>query len=266
MKKYLLFFAALFLSFNLLKAQLPAAMNFDATDCNGQMHHLYSELDANNVVILEFMMLNCSGCIVAADEVYPMYNNINAQFPGRIKYYLFGFSDAQPSYSCSKIQTWVTSNGFPNMVPFDSGATQVAYYGGMGMPTIAVVAGADHKTLYLSNEGFDAGDSAVIGGLARNFLKTTGIEENNKAISSVQLSPNPATDNIQLNFNLANATSVNLQVVNLLGEKVQEMNLGNLNRGQYKQEVKLNSLEVGIYFLQLRTDDQQYSEKFVIAH
>lgn len=31
------------------------AMDFNMNDCNGQMHNLYSELNQNKVVILEFL-------------------------------------------------------------------------------------------------------------------------------------------------------------------------------------------------------------------
>ena len=268
MKKTITLLLALILTSNAIKSQAPTtAKDFNMNDCNGQMHNLFSELNGDNVVILEFFMLNCSSCINAAKAIHPMFNKISNNYPTRLKYYAFGFQNTQPSYSCTNISNWVTTNKFTNVVPFDSGAAQVAYYGGMGMPTIAVVGGTAHQVLY-SSVGFSTSDTATIGTAIRNFLKNTavGIEEKQNSVSDFQLLPNPANDNIQLNFELKTSETMTLQIVNLLGEQVKEISLGHLSAGQYKQAVAIDELQTGIYFMQLKTGNTQISKKFTVVH
>ena len=152
-------------------AQSPA-MDFTMNDCNGNMHNLFSELDQNRVIILEFFMLNCTPCITAGHEVEPLYNQLNSQYNNHLSFYHFGYDD---TYTCQQISDWVTTNGF-NSTPFDSGAYQAAYYGGFGMPTIVVVAGSNHGVIY-SSVGYTLGDSSFIHTSVINYFAAhpTGI-------------------------------------------------------------------------------------------
>jgi len=122
------------------------AMDFEQAECEGASHHLFTELDAGNVVILEFVMLNCAPCIVgtkALESITAPYENSH---PGRIHIYSFGFLN---SYTCDQIFGWKNDNDFTHPV-FDNGEDQVAYYGGMGMPTIVVVGTNERKVFYKS--------------------------------------------------------------------------------------------------------------------
>ena len=157
MKKiYSLLFSCLFLS-AILNAQPTTAYDFNMNDCSGNMHHLFDELDAGNVVVMELFMLSCSPCVDAGNELEPMVQNLKASCSSKIKFYHFGFTN---SYTCAQVTNWVSTNLYSS-IPFDSGGVQVAYYGGMGMPTMAVVAGNTHKVLHTS-VGYNAGDTAII--------------------------------------------------------------------------------------------------------
>src|SRR5262249_10014586 len=59
--------AWLLLQTTFTKAQ-TTAMDFYMDDCNGSMHHLYSELDPDNVIIMEFFM-TCSSCVTAGHQI-----------------------------------------------------------------------------------------------------------------------------------------------------------------------------------------------------
>jgi hypothetical protein len=109
---------------------------------------LFSELDANKVVVMEFIM-TCNSCIIAGHELEEMIASLEAEYPGQTLFYQFAFTN---SYTCSTMQSFKSNNGFSSAV-FDSGAAMVAYYGGFGMPTVAVVAGSNHSVLS-ANVGF----------------------------------------------------------------------------------------------------------------
>jgi hypothetical protein len=121
-------------------------MDFDQADCNGTAHHLFTELDAGNVVILEFIMLNCAPCIVGTKALESITAPYEETHPGRVHTYSFGFLN---SYSCEQLQAWISNNNFTHPV-FNNGEEQVNYYGGMGMPTIVVAGTNEHKVFFKS--------------------------------------------------------------------------------------------------------------------
>ena len=86
--KRLAIFVGLLLSIVVSKAQ-TTALDFNRIDCNGNSHHLYSELDSNNVVILEFIMLACNTCNDAGQDLTEMHSKLDIQFPGKVRFYHF---------------------------------------------------------------------------------------------------------------------------------------------------------------------------------
>src|SRR5262245_46264024 len=141
MKKTILLLLLLLSAAYIVSAQ-TTAQDFTRADCSGQMHHLFDELDSNNVVIMEFIM-TCNSCIVAGHAIEEMIADLQFEHPGRVRFYQFAYTN---SYSCATMLNFKSSNGFASAV-FDSGAAMVAYYGGFGMPTVAVVAGPTHAVL-----------------------------------------------------------------------------------------------------------------------
>src|SRR5205807_2657786 len=92
-------------------------------------------------------------------------------------------------------------------------ASDVAFYGGMGMPTI-VIAGPDHK-IYYKKQGFVQKDTvamiaaiqkafgaaSVASTLSRNDIRVTGIGSEQS-----------------LYFDLSEAVTANIQILDLLGK------------------------------------------------
>ena len=235
---YSFLFSFLFLS-AILKAQPTTAYDFNMNDCSGNMHHLFDELDAGNVVVMEFFMLSCSPCVDAGNELEPMVQNLKVTCSNKIKFYHFGFTN---SYTCSQVTNWVSTNLYSS-TPFDSGAVQVAYYGGMGMPTLAVVAGSTHKVLH-TTVGYVAGDTALIADSIRTFFGCGGAGIHDYSLAnSVSIYPNPSTGKFQVSSTGQNVSGI--EVLNVLGEKVFETPVS-----EKSISVSLPSdLGEGIYFL-----------------
>ena len=255
MKRILLIFHLVLLSVT-LKAQ-TIALDFNREDCNGVNHHLFSELDSNKVVILEFFMLACAACIYAGQDLNAMHTNLDIEFPGMIYFYNMGFDDA---YSCNDISNWVTANGF-NSTPFDSGAYQVAYYGGMGMPTVAVVAGPLHEVLFLKS-GFNTSDTAIIAAAIRNFYSISVVQENSDIFSAVQLSPNPTSNFINLKFHLKESSTIKIEIVDYLGKVQKEVREADFGAGDFNQKIETSFLSAGLYFLKLQSNTKAAYYKF----
>ncbi len=132
MKKSFYLMIALMFASVISKAQ-TTAMDFTKVDCEGRSHHLFSELDSGQVVIMEFVM-TCNSCIAAGHAIEAMVMDLQAEFPGRVKWYQIAYTN---SYTCATMTGFKNTNGF-NSAIFDQGAALVAYYGGFGMPTVAV--------------------------------------------------------------------------------------------------------------------------------
>ncbi|MES2397494.1 MAG: T9SS type A sorting domain-containing protein [Bacteroidota bacterium] len=258
MKNIIYLFFALILTTSVSKAQ-TTAMDFTMNDCNGQMHHLFSELDSGNVVILEFFMTSCGSCITAGQTLEAMYQDLIAQYGSKVRYYHFGFNN---TYSCTTINNWVTSNGFSS-VPFDSGAVQVAYYGGMGMPTIAVVAGNTHQVLFTA-VGFSTSDTTTIGTATRNFFNSTGIEDKNSNISSFKIFPNPISTNLTVNIELREPGILKLELTNVVGQTVAELAEEKLQAGIWNKNFSVNHISDGFYFIKGQLNDKIFSQKITI--
>lgn len=264
MKTYHLLFL-LFLSLVLHKnttAQTPTtAYDFNMNDCNGKMHHLFGELDSGNVVIMEFFMISCSPCIVAGRSLDVMVTPLKKKYGEKVRFYQIGFTK---SYTCTQIQNWVSTNGFANSVPFDSGDVQVAYYGGMGMPTVAVVAGKKHDVLFTSMDFKPNTDSATISAAIHTFFNPTGIAANESFRSSVVIFPNPATSSITLSLNSEKSGTLHLSLSNLQGQKVADLPSENSKAGLWSDTIFLPQLKNGIYFLNGMLEGQTFTKKIII--
>ena len=90
MKKILFTTTAIFFILISGKAQ-TTAMDFTQADCYGVDHHLYPELDAGNVIILEYMMLNCAPCVTATKAMEALAIPYEQSHPGRVHIYSFAF-------------------------------------------------------------------------------------------------------------------------------------------------------------------------------
>lgn len=225
-------------------AQQTTAMDFTMDDCSGNMHNLFTTLDSNEVVVMEFFM-TCSSCIDAGHKIESMLVPLHAQFPGKINWYQFAYVN---SYDCTTVNDFVTTNGFTS-VPFDSGEYMVAYYGGFGMPTVVVVAGANHDVLF-TDIGFSTNDTALMSNAIKTFYgvgnAASFMSENENSLS---VFPNPATDEINIQLALSENSLVQMQLIDLTGRVVVEIYNGTSTEKNLQQQFTVSHLSNGIYLL-----------------
>jgi hypothetical protein len=99
----------------------------------------------------------------------------------------------------------------------------------------------------------DPGFSELVAGM--EVTSETGITENDLT-SSVNVFPNPFTDNTTLSFTASEAGNASVIVYNLVGEKVIEMNLGTIASGTQNIELDFSSMEAGIYLVSLTAGNE----------
>lgn len=174
MKKILLTATAMFfIMVSGIQAQ-STAMDFTQADCDGADHHLFSELDAGNVIILEYVMLNCAPCVGATNALVALTAPYELTHPGRVHIYSYAFLN---SYTCEQIIQWKRDFNYSHQV-FSQGEEQVNYYGGMGMPTI-VITGTDNHKVFYNGIGYSPDhDAAILAAIDSALLyNPTGVEE-----------------------------------------------------------------------------------------
>ncbi|WP_222166888.1 hypothetical protein [Edaphocola aurantiacus] len=113
---------------------------------NQQKVELWNMLDSGYVIIHEYFMIDCRPCITAGKGLEKVVASLKAKYPGKIKYYQTVYENESTEKMAKK---WVKENKFNPDALFINGADEVAFYGGMGMPTIVVVGdGRRHKGFY----------------------------------------------------------------------------------------------------------------------
>lgn len=93
----------------------------------------------------------------------------------------------------------------------------------------------------------------------------TGIEGPASEKQPIILYPNPATDYVNLEFELKKASVVNIQVLDQTGRLVTQQNLGWKNTGRHAHRMALGNRPAGNYFILLNCTDGSRTVKFLIT-
>lgn len=243
------------------KAQ-TTAMNYNFIDCAGNPQSIFADLDAGKALIIEYFMTSCSPCITAGATLEAMKADLMAEFPGMIKAYAFGFSD---TYNCTTINNWVTTNGITS-IPADSGALQVAYYGGMGMPTIVILGGGtSHSVLGAPYLSYTTSDTATMATDIRNFLNGTGVAENS-VMSKLKLFPNPANDAMKVSFELKESADVKIELFDVSGRRIAIIAEKKNQIGEMVETINTSLYANGSYVIKVSTNGIITQQKLNIIH
>ena len=246
MKKILFTTTAIFFDLiSLTKAQ-TTAMDFTQTDCDGTDHQLYTELDAGNVIILEYMMLNCAPCVTGTQAMESLIKPYDLSHSGRVHLYSIAFLN---SYSCEQIVQWKRDFNF-NHPAFSQGETQVAYYGGMGMPTLVVVGTNEHKVFYKSIGYTPEMDAQIRDALDSALLYTpSGVADNHPA-GKFRIYPTVFTDRLYIETDKEYA-GAELMVFDIFGRQALSTVVSETGRGS----IEAAGLSKGIYIARLKSSN-----------
>jgi hypothetical protein len=239
MKKFILsLIVPLFLVYT-ARAQ-TTAMDFEMQDCEGVDHHLFDELDEGSVVVISFVMMNCSSCIDATHVLRTITDGYAASNPNRVKLYSFGYLD---SYTCAQMLAWRGLGAFIHPV-FTGGQAQTDYYGGAGMPTI-VVLGTDNHTVLYRKLGFEEGDQPAITAAIDEGLLYNPNGINDPVQSNVLIYPVLVSNQVNIKFNSPETGTASF--VDVSGHEVRQASFNDCNTLSYDVSV----LEGGVYILNL---------------
>lgn len=99
--------------------------------------------------------------------------------------------------------------------------------------------------------------------LIRGTLSTIGINENANDIA-LNLFPNPATDNVQVNYTLTAETTVTIDMYDVTGKLVATESKGEQAQGRHFAHINTSSLAKGFYTVKVTTNFGQNTSKLIV--
>ncbi|MEI7801064.1 MAG: T9SS type A sorting domain-containing protein [Bacteroidota bacterium] len=145
-----------------------------------------------------------------------------------------------------------------------------------GLPdTLFLAAGSDLlqpgiKTVYYdpvaSTPGWYRISSPNAAMVRLNVNGFVGINETVVNDFKISVFPNPASDQVAVNYTAEKAENISMSLFNNLGQLVYSTDLGNQNAGNHKQIIATENLADGIYTLTLKSGASISVNKIVITH
>jgi hypothetical protein len=78
--------------------------------------------------------------------------------------------------------------------------------------------------------------------------------------------PNPSNESATLKFELNNNETVSINVVNMLGQRVLNLNSAKAAAGQHSVSLNTNELPSGIYLVNVTVGNKSGNVKMVVKH
>lgn len=257
-KKILAVITLLFIGFY-TKAQTTAT-DFNVNDCGGTTRHLFTELDAGKVIVLA-MVDPCGSCIGPAKSALAISKTYETTNPGKVVYYL---TDDFGNTTCATLTSWAATNVIIGVPIITDQAVSQANYGGAGMPKIVIIAGTNHKIYFNQNNGLNI---TTFTAAINNAIATSGIKESVQSDFKMSVYPNPANNQLTVNYHLNAASEINFEIYNLLGSKVKSFAPFKQNSGAHLEtQFDTESLNNGIYFLKINTNENSQIIRFSVSH
>ncbi len=261
MNKIFLLVIFIFLHFFQLNAQTTAT-DFDAGDCSGNPHHLFSELDSDKVVVIDFVM-PCGSCLNPSRTVYNIINIFKTSYPGRILFYL---SDGFGSHKCDTLIVWAANNHIDtNTIIISTASLTSLNYGTAGMPKIVVLGGQNHH-IYFNQNDDASGDSLGLSMAIDSALHANdAVFENGINNFSLNLFPNPVRNKAKISYSLKEASDIKIEIYSADNEKLFSSINKKVTTGKHESEIDLEKYASGNYLLKISSGKGSSSYKFCIV-
>ncbi len=242
-----------------LDAQI--APDFLVTDTHGNEHSLYEDyLDQGKTVVLDLFFVNCPPCNDLAPYMEEAYQQWGAGMadvefisltsdPADTDAIVLGFEEQHGT-------TWPAvsaEGGGPDaQAPYTTGDFGQFF----GYPTLVVI--SPDRSVQFDAWGSDFPETIEI---LNSWITNTGATGEVTSsvpdlnVSDFNMFPNPAQEQVQIEFDLEIGSSARINVFNSLGQAVISKNLGNLNAGNHQINLVTETLANGQYIVELSTDN-----------
>ncbi|KAB2814036.1 choice-of-anchor V domain-containing protein [Phaeocystidibacter luteus] len=125
----------------------------------------------------------------------------------------------------------------------------------------------DQSTVYVAvnfanGNGTTSGDQVGTQTLVLDKASGIGVEE--FTISDMKLYPNPAVEELHLDFSLASSNEVVYSIFGMDGREIMNKNEGLLGTGDHTLNVPVTELETGTYLIHIQAGDRVLAERFMV--
>lgn len=230
-----------------LNAQTTAT-NVTVTDCAGNDHTLFDELDAGKIIVIGWTM-PCNSCAVPLKDVHDAALAFEATNPGVVEFWLV---DDYANTQCATIEGWASANALTNAIFFSSAELDMLDYGSAGMPKVVIVGCTDHKIYYNKNNSPTGAHATAAIQNALDDLAlgcpTSSLDELTELSVLLECFPNPAQNELTIRLNLNSPTELHCSIFSYSGQLVHEFTSSEL-----ETTLDVSNLEKGMYLLQVST-------------
>lgn len=210
-------------------------------------------LDSGKVVVMEFVMpTGCYGCYEAGNYLEDIWDGFGAD-SSKIEMFAMGYNNA---YTCTQMGSWANTYDVKKLHPVVQCASELAYYGSMGMPTIVVVGGLGHNVFYYK-EGFLPADTTDIKNAIALALSTASINEGTKG-REVSIYPNPAIWTVTVD--LGHPATGELELIDPMGEVLLTIPV----KGETWKKLDIAAAAPGLYFIRFKGENGIVTRKLIV--
>lgn len=95
--------------------------------------------------------------------------------------------------------------------------------------------------------------------------QTVGIKENAGNISSISLYPNPAKNDVTINYSLNTPGNVEIEIFDVTGKVVKTVSASNMQAGDHANKVDVSAFEAGVYLCSIKAEGGKSFARFVVT-
>ncbi|MBA4241881.1 MAG: hypothetical protein C0448_14240, partial [Sphingobacteriaceae bacterium] len=157
--------------------------------------------------------------------------------------------------------------------------------GGYTLTNIPLSTGSDHYFIYVDIPGLDTSASyhkviTTTNSIHQNlnwsvdsmYIKPIGeittIKNNNSLLhNSISVFPNPAASFINIQYELIQSATVQIELYDIIGNKIQDISpISALEKNKYNHYLKTEHLSSGIYFIKVKINNSENTIKLILSN
>lgn len=241
-------FAALLGSNVQAQTPLTTATDFTVTTLDGEQINLFTLLNQGKHVVVDFFAYWCGTCA----QIAPLYKQSYEQFgcnTGDV-FYLSLDVDGTNAQTLGFETNNNVLGGAPTASGTGGGDAAGNAYGISALPTIILIAPNRqivNQDIWPFSVNIMANQLSSVGISPKSCTGNVGIEDAQSVAGAVVAFPNPATDRVNLRFELNGASQALVEVYDIMGQRVAVTNAENLQAGENTVEVFTEALSRGHY-------------------
>jgi len=260
---YTLFIAVIVAFTSQAQTPLDTAIDFTVTTTAGQQINLFDMLDQDILVLIDFFSTTCNGCNTYAPEFQKAYENFGCN-TGNVF-----FIGIERSHSHDDVVAFDELHGieYPSVAGLNGGYEIFNDYLVAATPTLTIIA-PDRSIkvglIWPPTEANITGNLEIFGGVQQECNQS--VFNNSFNNLEVTVSPNPASDFVQVSFNSDEIGEYKASITNITGSVIKETLSQQSIPGETYFEMDLNGIPDGMYILFLtRNREMIASQKLMIV-